>query len=126
MEIVSVTACKQSDPWTMMETAFEGTVTAFDPEGAPHIEGGRDTLHWVTFEVSNWYTNDYGTSFTIWAPNFDGRNGEDWLIAGALYPTLDQQSGEVFPCLATPATDLAREKWERRLGAPEPTSRPTS
>ena len=78
----------------MVETAFEGTVTAIDPE-APGALG--DTLQMVTFDVTQWYTNDYGTTFSIWAPNFAGAVGEPWLIAGALYATLGQQSGESFP-----------------------------
>ena len=74
----------------------------------------------VTFQVTNWYTNDYGTSFSIWAPNFEGTVGDTWLIAGALYATLGQQSGEVFPCISTPSTDAAREEWNDRLGSPVP------
>ena len=120
MAIVSVTACRQSDPWRMVETAFEGVVTAISPEGTPHVAGGADTFHWITFEVSEWYTTDYGTVFSMWAPNFDGTIGESWLIAGALYYTLNQQSGEVFPCAATPANDSARAVWRGRLGSPVP------
>jgi hypothetical protein len=117
MEMVSVTACKQADPWTMVETAFEGTVTAIDPE-APGALG--DTLQMVTFYVTRWYTNDYGTTFSIWAPNFAGAVGETWLIAGALYATLGQQSGEVFPCVSTPSSDAALDDWANRLGSPVP------
>ena len=34
MAIISVTACRETDPWTMVETAFQGTVTAIEPEAA--------------------------------------------------------------------------------------------
>jgi len=117
MEIVSVTACKQADPWTMVETAFQGTVTAIEP-AATGAEG--DTMQVVSFEVAAWYTADYGTTFSMWAPNFEGAVGEEWLIGGALYYSLGQQSGEVFPCVSTPTTDLLRQEWDERYGPPVP------
>ncbi|MDP9495221.1 MAG: DUF6174 domain-containing protein, partial [Actinomycetota bacterium] len=117
MEIISVTACKQTDPWTMVETAFKGTVTAIEPP-ATGIEG--DTMQVVSFEVGAWYTADFGTTFSMWAPNFEGTAGEEWLIGGALYYSLGQQSGEVFPCVSTPATQAARQEWEARYGPPVP------
>ncbi|HLF44000.1 MAG TPA: hypothetical protein VJA46_10835 [Acidimicrobiia bacterium] len=114
MAIVSVSACRETDPWTMVETAFLGTVTAIEPEAAG-TEG--DTLQVVSFEVAAWYTTDYGTTFSMWAPNFDGEVGDTWLVAGALYPVNGQQSGEVFPCVSTPSTDTARQEWDDRLGS---------
>jgi hypothetical protein len=129
MEIVSVTACKAANPWTMVETAFKATVTAIEARPNPEreavleevgAESQGESWQWVSFDVSNWHTTDYGTSFSMWAPNFGGAVGEEWLIAGALYHTLGQQSGEVFPCISTPSTDRARQDWEDRLGSPVP------
>jgi hypothetical protein len=117
MEIISVTACKQADPWTMVETAFQGTVTAIEPAAT---DTEADTLQVVSFEVGAWYTADFGTTFSMWAPNFEGAVGGEWLIGGALYYTLGQQSGEVFPCVSTPATESARQEWEERYGPPVP------
>ncbi len=127
VEIVSATACKQSDPWTMVETAFEGTVTAIEPRinedrqtiaEETRVTLGEETWQWVTFEVSSWYTQDYGVEFSMWAPNFEGEIGETWLIGGALYGSLGQQSGEVFPCVTEPVSNQARQTWADRFGAP--------
>ena len=40
---------------------------------------------WASFEVDGWYTKDFGTGFSMWAPGFASRAGERWQIAGALY-----------------------------------------
>ena len=129
MEIISVTACKQSDPWTMVETAFEGTVTAIEPRDNPDRQVvaeetgatlGEETWQWVSFDVSSWYTTDFGTEFAMWAPNFEGAVGETWLIGGALYGSMGQQSGEVFPCVSELASDGSREAWADRYGSPVP------
>jgi Family of unknown function (DUF6174) len=127
MEIVSATACKADDPWSMVETAFEGTVVAIEPRvneernlalGEMGSQAETDTWQWVTFDVASWYTNDFGTEFSMWAPNFDGTEGETWLIAGALYGTMGQQSGEVFPCVSTPAAGADRSEFATRYGEP--------
>ena len=85
VEIISVTACKQSDPWTMVETAFEGTVIAIEPQVNPDrqtvaeetgVTLGEETWQWISFEVSSWFTTDFGTEFSMWAPNFEGEVGE--------------------------------------------------
>ena len=129
MEIISATACKEADPWTMVETAFEGTVTAIEPQVNPDrqfaaeeagVTLGEETWQWVSFEVASWYTTDYGVAFSMWAPNFEGEVGEGWLIGGALYGSMGQQSGEVFPCVSEPTTDDARDSWAVRFGAPVP------
>lgn len=123
VEIISATACKADDPWSMVETAFEGTVVSTEERLYPDREAGSEQgsgvrSGWVSFEVTRWYTTDFGTTFSMWAPDFYGQVGETWLVAGALYSVLGQQSGEVFPCVATPSTDTARQEWGGRFGAP--------
>jgi len=113
------------------ETAFVGTVTAIEVrtnEGLDFTrrEMGLDPVGerwpWVTFAVDRWYTQDFGTRFSMWAPGFGATIGEEWLIAGALYWVVgesyqvNEQSGEVFPCLSTPATSPDVASWDGRYG----------
>jgi hypothetical protein len=121
---VSSDACAPSDPWEMVETAFVGTVTDIEVrvnEGR-HFEleeRGLDVAAaewpWVTFHVRSWFTNDYGTQFSMWAPGFEGAVGETWQIAGALYWVVEQ-SGEVFSCLSVPESEADLSAWEERFG----------
>jgi hypothetical protein len=121
---VSSDACALSDPWEMVETAFVGTVTDIDVrvnEGRQFEleERGLDVAAaewpWVTFEVESWFTNDYGTRFSMWSPGFEGAVGETWQIAGALY-WVNEQSGEVFSCLSVPEAESDLSAWEDRFG----------
>lgn len=121
---VSSEACALSDPWEMVETAFVGTVADVElrvNEGRQFemeergLEATAAEWPWVTFEVESWFTNDYGTRFSMWAPQFEGTAGEAWQIAGALYD-VDEQSGEVFPCVSIPQSDSELSAWEERFG----------
>ncbi len=127
----SVDACGLSDPWSMVETAFVGTVTAIEVrtnEGRDFTrrEMGLDPVGerwpWVTFAVDRWYTHDFGTTFSMWAPGFSATIGDEWLIAGALYWVVgesyqvSEQSGEVFACLSMPATSPDMTSWDSRYG----------
>lgn len=121
-------ACASPDPWTMVETAFVGEVGAvemrpnhgrafsLDESGAG---AEPEEWPWVTFEVDRWYTTDYGTTFSMWAPGFEGDIGERWQVAGALY-WVDEQSGEVFPCVSTPVSDIQLAAWDERFGGSVP------
>lgn len=121
---VSLEACALSDPWEMVETAFVGTVSEVEVRVNERrqfeleergIEATAAEWPWVTFEVEAWFTNDYGTRFSMWAPEFKGTVGEAWQIAGALY-SVDEQSGEVFPCVSVPESDDELSAWEERFG----------
>jgi len=121
---VSSDACALSDPWEMVETAFVGTIAEVEMrvnEGRQFEleERGLDVTAakwpWVTFEVESWFTNDYGTRFSMWAPEFEGTVGETWQIDGALY-TVDEQSGEVFPCVSVPQSESDLSAWDERFG----------
>jgi len=118
----SVEACGLSDPWGMVETAFVGTVAAVttrDRISQEAIDGRAASggeWPWVSFEVDGWYTKDFGTDFSMWAPGFAGRVGERWQIAGALYFVDGEQSGEVFPCVSTAATTDDLAAWDARYG----------
>lgn len=121
---VSSDACALSDPWEMAETAFVGTVTDVEVrvnEGRQFeleergLEATAAEWPWVTFEVESWFTNDYGKRFSMWAPEFEGTVGERWQIAGALY-AVDEQSGEVFPCVSVPQSESELSAWEERFG----------
>ncbi len=108
---VSTAACNSEDPWSSVETAFQGRVASVETRANPPLEG----WHWVTFEVDRWFTDDYGTSFSMWAPGFEGFPGDEWLIAGALY-AVEEQSGEVFACISAPVDETVVGEWEDRYG----------
>ena len=93
----------------IVETAFVGTVSA--------IDRSRDPA-WVTFEVAEWFTNDTGTVIALWAPEWEGTPGEEWLIAGSRYGVGYLSSGEVFWCESEPVAGDARQVWIERYGAP--------
>jgi hypothetical protein len=123
----STTACDADDPWGPVETVFEGTISSVevrpnsDRDGL-FVELGEkppgEEWPWVSFEVSRWFTRDLGTSFSMWAPGFDGSVGETWLVAGSLYHVQGQQSGEVFPCVTVPAGPEAEAVLVDRYGEP--------
>jgi hypothetical protein len=108
---VSSVACTSEDAWSSVETAFQGRVASVETRANPPLEG----WHWVSFEVDRWFTDDYGTSFSMWAPGFEGSPDEEWLIAGALYH-VEEQSGEVFACISAPADETVVGEWEDRYG----------
>jgi hypothetical protein len=123
----STTACDDDDPWGSVETVFEGTISSVeirpnsdrdDLAVEPGEEPPEEEWPWVTFEVSRWFTRDFGTTFSMWAPGFTGGTGESWLVAGSLYHTQGQQSGEVFPCVTVAASADAEAFLVERFGAP--------
>ena len=120
----SVEACGLSDPWGMVETAFVGTVAAVttrDRISQEAIDGRAASggeWPWVSFEVDGWYTKDFGTDFSMWAPGFAGRVGERWQIAGALY-FVDGEVGRGIPLCFDRRDDrrsggLGRSVWGQR------------
>jgi hypothetical protein len=123
----STAACDADDPWGSVETVFEGTISSVevrpnsDRDGL-FLELGEEPPDegwpWVTFEVSRWYTRDFGTTFAMWAPGFTGTAGETWLVAGSLYGAFGVQSGEVFPCVTVPSGPEAEAVLVERYGEP--------
>ena len=122
---VSSDACGLVDPWGTVETAFVGIVASVETRVNEQRqfeleERGLDPVvgewPWVTFEVDRWFTTDFGTTFSMWAPGFEGSPGESWQIAGALYWVVDEQSGEVFSCLSQLASESEATEWEDRFG----------
>jgi hypothetical protein len=123
----STTACDDDDPWGSVETVFEGTISSVELRPNSDREGVFAELGeeppgeewpWVTFEVSRWFTRDFGTTFSMWAPGFSGSVGETWLVAGSLHHTEGRQSGEIFPCLTVPAGAEAEADLVNRYGEP--------
>jgi hypothetical protein len=123
----STTACASDDPWGSVETAFEGTISSVETRPNSDRAGlqfefgeepSEEASPWVTFEVSRWYTRDYGTTFSMWAPGFTGEVGEVWLVAGSLYHSEGQQSGEIFPCLTAPPSFETETELAERYGEP--------
>jgi hypothetical protein len=121
-------ACALADAWGMVETAFVATVASIEArpiESAFLGDGESEQVPvdtewpWVTFDVDRWFTTDYGQTFSMWAPGFEGETGERWQIAGALY-WVDEQSGEVFPCVSTRASDVQLAAWDERFGGSVP------
>ena len=124
----STAACASTDPWESVETAFKGTISSVETRPNPDRVGLFEELDklapsegwpWVTFEVSAWFTQDLGTTFSMWAPGFTGAPGEEWLVAGSLYGvSFAGQSGEVFPCVSEAAGPEAEGEWIERHGEP--------
>ena len=121
---VSAEACDRADPWSRVETAFAGTVVSVEDRVSRDRELMRDEMGprpaaeewpWVTFAVDAWFTTDYGTSFSMWAPGLEAVPGEGWLVAGSLH-FEQRQTGEVFPCISMLATDEGVTAWEDRFG----------
>lgn len=123
----SVEACGLSDPWDMVETAFVATVAEVETRVKEQSQGEVDEQGlngsapewpWVTFVVDRWFTDDFGTRFSMWAPGFEGAPGQEWQIAGALYWdwVMGEQSGEVFDCLSVPVSETELTVWDERFG----------
>lgn len=92
-------------PAVGIELALAGTIAAIDDTGpAP----------WVTVNVDRWFTDDLGLTFGLWAPGWDGRVGQDWLLAATRYQSGAVPSGDVIPCHSEPRTDDALAAWEQR------------
>ena len=88
-----------------IETALAGTITAVDDTGpAP----------WITVDADRWFTDDLGTTIGLWAPGWDGRVGQDWLLAATRYQSGTMPSGDVIPCHSEPRTDESFVTWEQR------------
>lgn len=111
--------------------AFVGTVVDVrgevlpwdvDPENPDRPEDPQPT-RWVTFDVDGWYTNDWGTEFSVWMPVHDAAPGDRLAVGGdARFVSIDGfsgQSGEVEFC--APATDPIAESlaaWADFFGDP--------
>ena len=82
----------------------------------------RDELvwTWVTFDVQGWYTQDWGTPFSIWMPGFDAVVGQRWLMAGdthfVVVGDFAGQSGTADPCIAENYTSDAASTWDEHFG----------
>lgn len=88
-----------------IESAFAGVVAAVDESGpAP----------WVTFEVDSWFTDDLGERFGLWAPGWEGKTGQRWLVAATRYQSGALPSGDVIPCESEPWTPATRRDWDSR------------
>ncbi|MDW3213712.1 MAG: hypothetical protein R8G01_06945 [Ilumatobacteraceae bacterium] len=77
----------------------------------------------MTFDVTGWYTVDWGTEFSVWMPVHDAEPGDRLAVGGdARYVSIDGfsgQSGEVEFC--TPAPEPTAESlaaWNEFFGPP--------
>ena len=75
---------------------------------------------WVTFDVEGWYTEDWGTPFSIWMPRFDVEVGQRWLMGGdahfVVVGDFAGQSGTADPCIAETLTPAALATWDGHFG----------
>lgn len=94
-----------------IESAFAGSVAAVD-EGGP--------APWVTFEVDSWFTDDLGERFGLWAPGWEAKPGQRWLIAATRYQSGVLASGDVIPCESEPWTPATRSDWDTRWNGSVP------
>jgi hypothetical protein len=90
-----------------------------DPEN-PERADVAETTRWVTFEVEQWYTADWGTTFSVWAPAFAMNTGERFTVGGNAYHTevldFSGQSGEVEICASLLASEASPAAWEDFFG----------
>jgi hypothetical protein len=119
------------DEFVDAQFAFVGTVIEVrgevlpwdvDPEN-PDPPADPQLTRWVTFDVTGWYTVDWGTEFSVWMPVHDAEVGDRLAVGGdARYVSIDGfngQSGEVEFC--TPAPEPTAESlaaWNAFFGAP--------
>ena len=108
--------------------AFVGAVVAVDEEVHPWTTDPENperadvagTTRWVTFEVERWYTADWGTTFSVWAPAFSMNTGERFAVGGDAYHTevldFSGQSGEVEICASLPDSEASPAAWEDFFG----------
>lgn len=94
-----------------IESAFAGRVATVD-EGGP--------APWVTFEVDSWFTDDLGERFGLWAPGWEGKAGQRWLVAATRYQSGVLPSGDVIPCESEPWTPATRSDWDNRWNGSVP------
>lgn len=121
--------------------AFVGSVVAAqelihpwttDPENPDRSEPASPTS-WVTFDVERWYTNDWGTRFSVWMPDVDVVVGQRLAVGGNAYHTevgdFSGQSGEVEFCSTVADDAVTPADWDAHLGepvAPAPASASTT
>ncbi len=121
--------------------AFVGSVVAAeelihpwttDPENTNRPEAAVPTT-WVTFDVDRWYFNDWGTTFSVWMPDFDVVVGQRLAVGGNAYHTevgdFSGQSGEVEFCSPVTDDEMTPAEWDARFGepfAPAPASASTT
>ena len=108
--------------------AFVGAVVAVDEEVHPWTTDPENperadvagTTRWVTFEVERWYTADWGTTFSVWAPAFSMNTGERFAVGGDAYHTevldFSGQSGEVEICASLLESEASPAAWEDFFG----------
>lgn len=90
-----------------IEMAFAATIQLV-------VDGGP--APWVTFTVDRWFTDDLGTSISMWGPEFSGQEGERWLIAGSRYSIRNRAGGDVFWCASVPETAETLTVWNTAYG----------
>lgn len=114
--------------------AFVGSVAAVeeqvhpwttDPEN-PDRADVAETTRWVRFDVERWYTTDWGTSFSVWAPTFAMQAGERFAVGGDAYhtevPDFSGQSGEVEVCALLARSESTPADWDNFFGEGAPPS----
>lgn len=94
---------------TPIESAFVGVVLAIDDTGPNR---------WVTFDVDQWFTPDFGTEQALFADDWDGAVGERWLVAASRYSVGPLSAGEIFPCASEVYSTTGVAAWELSFGAP--------
>ena len=119
------------DTFVDAQFAFVGTVEDVrgeilpwdvDPEN-PDRPDDPEPTRWVTFAVDGWYTDDWGTEFSVWMPLHDAIVADRLAVGGdARFVSIDGfsgQSGEVEFC--TPAGEPGDEvlgAWNAFFGPP--------
>lgn len=93
---------------TPIESAFVGVVLAVDDTGSHP---------WVTFDVEQWFTPDFGTEQALFAEGWEGVVGDRWLIAASRYSVGPLSAGEIFPCASEVYSTTGVTAWELRFGA---------
>ncbi|MFP5489188.1 MAG: hypothetical protein ACLGHQ_12885, partial [Acidimicrobiia bacterium] len=90
---------------TVMDVRGEVQPWDVDPEN-PDRPDDPQLTRWVTFDVTGWYTVDWGTEFSVWMPVHDAEPGDRLAVGGdARYVSIDGfsgQSGEVEFCTPAP------------------------
>lgn len=90
------------------EMALSARVVHVDASGA---------APWVTFAVDRWFTDDLGAVVGLWAPDFVGQAGQDWLLETTRYGLT---TGDVIWCRSELWSDEAFVRWEVAWGGSVP------